>query len=274
VSGGDGLIAERVGDLLPPALHGVRVLDVACGHGRASRALARAGASVVGVDLSAELIAAGREHEADDGLGIRYHVAAVADLGRWWDGVGFDAAIFEMAMTDIDDLDSTVTAVAAVVRSGGSFVISMLHPCFPGNDVGLSSWPPDGSYTDEGWWTSTSHNPDGARIRVGSSHRMVSTYVNALVTAGFSIDRMVEPAAPVPTFLLLRCRRPRGLRTVERGLDQRTGAPGSLTRRLGAVRPGSVVGLASTCGGSVASAVGVGRVMAAIVGPARRGARP
>jgi hypothetical protein len=36
---------------------------------------------------------------------------------------------------------------------------------------------------------------------------MVSTYVNALVTAGFSIDRMVEPAAPVPTFLLLRCRR-------------------------------------------------------------------
>ena len=175
--------------------------------GRASRALARAGASVVGVDLSGELIAAGRQHEAEDGLGIRYHVADIADLDRWWDGVAFDAAICEMAMMDIDDLSSTVTAVATVVGPGGSFVISMVHPCFPGNDAGLSSWPPGGSYTDEGWWTSTAHNPDGARIRVGSSHRTVSTYVNALIAAGFSINRMLEPAAPVPTFLLLRCRR-------------------------------------------------------------------
>jgi SAM-dependent methyltransferase len=204
---GDGLVAERVGDLLPSPLHGLRVLDVACGHGRASRALARAGASVVGVDLSAELIVGGRAHEAEDGLGIRYHVADVADLDRWWDGVGFDAAIREMAMMDIDDLGSTVAAVAAAVRPGGLFVISMVHPCFPGNEAGLSSWPPDGSHSDEGWWTSTAHNPDGVRIRVGSSHRMVSTYVDALIATGFSIDGMVEPAAPVPMFLLLRCRR-------------------------------------------------------------------
>ena len=208
VSGhGDGLIAERVGDLLPSSLHDFRVLDVASGHGRAARALAGVGASVVGVDLSAELIAAAREREAEDGLGVRYHVADVADVDRWWNGVMFDAAVCEMAMMDIDDLDSTVTAVAAVVRPGGWFVISMVHPCFPGNDAGLSSWPPDRSYSDEGWWTSTAHNPDGVRIRVGSSHRMLSTYLNTLITAGFSIDRIVEPAAPVPTFLLLRCQR-------------------------------------------------------------------
>jgi 2-polyprenyl-3-methyl-5-hydroxy-6-metoxy-1,4-benzoquinol methylase len=208
VSGhGDGLIAEHAPDLLPVSLHGVRLLDVACGHGRASRAVARLGAAVTGVDLSAELIATARQCEAADGLGVRYHVADVADLDTWWDGVAFDGAICEMAMMDIDSLDATIGAVAAMVRPGGWFAISMVHPCFPGNDAGLSSWPPDGSYSDEGWWTSRAHNPDGVRIRVGSSHRTLSTYLNTLITAGFSIEHLVEPPAPVPTFLVLRCRR-------------------------------------------------------------------
>jgi 2-polyprenyl-3-methyl-5-hydroxy-6-metoxy-1,4-benzoquinol methylase len=38
-------------ELLGPVA-GLRVLDVACGHGRVTRALARRGASVVGIDLS------------------------------------------------------------------------------------------------------------------------------------------------------------------------------------------------------------------------------
>jgi 2-polyprenyl-3-methyl-5-hydroxy-6-metoxy-1,4-benzoquinol methylase len=208
VSGhGDGLIADHVGDLLPPSLPGVRLLDVACGHGRAARALARLGAAVTGVDLSAELIATARQCEAEDRLGLQYHVADVADLDMWWDGVVFDGAICEMAMMDIDGLDSALAAVASVVRPGGWFVISLVHPCFPGNEAGLSSWPPDRSYSDEGWWTSDAHNPDGVRIRVGSSHRTLSTYLNTLIAAGFSIERLVEPPAPVPTFLLVRCRR-------------------------------------------------------------------
>ena len=207
VGDGDGLIAERVGDLLPPMADGDRVLDVACGHGRASRALARFGADVAGVDISGELIAHARAREASHPLGISYHVADVAETDQWWDGTAFDGAVCEMAMMDIDDLHGTVNAVAATVRPGGWFVISMVHPSFPGNEAGLSRWPPEQSYFHEGWWTSTDHNPDGVRIRVGASHRTMSTYLNTLIAAGFSLERAVEPAAPVPTILLLRCRR-------------------------------------------------------------------
>jgi 2-polyprenyl-3-methyl-5-hydroxy-6-metoxy-1,4-benzoquinol methylase len=57
VGDGNGFIADSAGDLLPASVQGARVLDVACGHGRASRALARLGADVVGVDISAELVA-------------------------------------------------------------------------------------------------------------------------------------------------------------------------------------------------------------------------
>jgi 2-polyprenyl-3-methyl-5-hydroxy-6-metoxy-1,4-benzoquinol methylase len=207
VDDGEGLIAEGVGGLLPPTVRGVPVLDVACGHGRASRGLARLGARVVGVDISVELIGQARAREAAQPLGIAYHSADVADPDQWWDGSLFDGAVCEMAMMDIDDLHGTVNAVARTVRSGGWFLVSMVHPCFPGNEAGLSSWPPDGSYFDEGRWTSPHHNPDGVRIRVGSSHRTMSTYLNALIEAGFHIERAVEPPAPVPTILLLGCRR-------------------------------------------------------------------
>jgi len=78
-------------------------------------------------------------------------------------------------MMDIDDLHGVVRTVATTVRPGGWFVISMVHPCFPGNETGLSSWPPERSYFDEGWWTSTAHNPIGVRIRGGASHRTLST---------------------------------------------------------------------------------------------------
>ena len=170
VGDGDGVIADGVGDLLPPTVHGARVLDVACGHGRASRGLARRGAHVVGVDISAELIASAREREVADSLGIYYYAADVTETDQWWDGVFFDG-----------------------------------DPCFPGNEAGLSSWPPGESYFHEGRWISPDHNPAGVRIRVGSSHRTMSTYLNTLVEAGFALERAVEPPAPVPTLLLLRC---------------------------------------------------------------------
>jgi SAM-dependent methyltransferase len=202
---GDGLIAEGTGDLLPSPLRDRRVLDVACGHGRATRALARHGAHAVGVDLSEPLVRAARAAELEDGHGVRYHVADVADIAEWWDGEPFDGAICEMAVMDLDDLSGVVRGVATTVRPGGWFLLSMVHPCFPGSDAGLSSWPPHRSYFDEGWWTSADHNPDGVRRRVGSSHRTLSTVLNTLIESGFSIDRVVEPRAPVPTYLLIRC---------------------------------------------------------------------
>jgi SAM-dependent methyltransferase len=207
VGDGDGLIADGVGDLLPPELTGQSVVDVACGHGRSSRALARRGAQVTGVDISRRLIDLAQARDLADCLGITYRVADFADLASWWNGTPFDGAVCEMAMMDIDDLDATVSAVATVVRPDGWFAASLVHPCFPGNDAGLSSWPPERTYFDEGRWTSADHNPDGVRLRVGSSHRTLSTYFNSLIAHGFQITRIFEPPAEVPMILAVRCDR-------------------------------------------------------------------
>jgi hypothetical protein len=41
----------------------------------------------------------------------------------------------------------------------------------------------------------------------------MSTYLNTLIDAGFALERVVEPEAPVPTIVLLRCRRAHESRT-------------------------------------------------------------
>jgi SAM-dependent methyltransferase len=197
------LIASQ-SDLLP-VVTGERVLDIGCGQGRMSRHLARLGANVTGVDISAEML--GRARAVGPG-NITYIHADVTGHLAWWDKRAFDGCTCEMALMDIDDLAGALSAVTAVLRPGGWFVASIVHPCFPGSDRGASSWPPGQGYEYEGWWISPEdHNPEGVRIRVGATHRKLSTYLNALLDAGLEAERFVEPPAPVPTYLLWRCRR-------------------------------------------------------------------
>jgi SAM-dependent methyltransferase len=197
-------------------VRGMRLLDVACGPGRVARELARRGAQVTGLDISAALLAKARAYEQREPLGITY-VQGDATADRVLEGQVFDGATCNYGLSDIDDLDGLLASLARLVTAGGWLVFSLLHPCFPGWDRDApSSWPPDLGYFHEGWWLAS--NP-GFRGRVGSSHRMLSTYLNSLTGHGFVPEQVTEPrpgpawerrlpgAAPVPLYLVARYRR-------------------------------------------------------------------
>jgi 2-polyprenyl-3-methyl-5-hydroxy-6-metoxy-1,4-benzoquinol methylase len=170
---------------------GLRVLDVACGHGRITRELARRGADVTGIDISGVLIARARQTEQNEPLGIRYvhaDVAARASLGD----DPFDLAVCNFGLSDIDDLDGAITAVSYALRPGGHFVFSILHPCFPGGKDISGSWPATGSYYDEGHWTAQDAQST-LRRQVGANHRMLSTYLGTLRRHGLWLDQIAEP---------------------------------------------------------------------------------
>jgi SAM-dependent methyltransferase len=196
------LIAAQPG--LLPVVTGERVLDIACGQGRMSRYLAGLGADVVGVDISAAMLDKAR---AAGPQNITYVRGDVTRRPDWWDGRPFDGCTCELALMDIDDLAGALATVTTVLRPGGWLVASIVHPCLPGSERGLSSWPPGEGYDREGFWTSPDHSPEGVRIRVGATHRKLSTFLNALLDAGLEAERFAEPPAPVPTYLLWRCRR-------------------------------------------------------------------
>ena len=202
---------------IPKDMSGQRVLDMACGLGELSRLMTSKGASVTAVDISPNMLSHARGQEAQDSPGIRHLVGDVTTTD-WWDGTVFDGAVCNMAMMDIDDLDAAMATASRVLKPGGWFSFSLLHPCFPGFRDGaseqLSSWPPDRGYAAEGWWTT---NGDGVRGRVGAHHRMLSTYLNATLRAGFVFEEFAEPvtrkgqtlagAYQVPRFLIVSCHR-------------------------------------------------------------------
>lgn len=194
---------------LPRALTDARVLDLACGWGPLSRDLADRGAQVTGVELSEPLLEQARTCEADQPRGIRY-LHGDAATPTWWDGQSFDGVVCNMALMDIDDLDATAATIREVLRPGGWFNISLLHPCFPGESRSdgaetLPSWSPQRGYGTEGWWTTESI---GVRGHVGANHRKLSTYLNALLAAGLAFTGFTEPDPALPRILVIDGRRP------------------------------------------------------------------
>ncbi len=182
---------------------GLRLLEVACGQGRVARELARRGATLTGLDISAALLAQARAYEAAEPLGIGYLHADVTAPSAL-EGRAFDGVVCNYGLSDIDDLDGVLANVARWLRPGGAFVFSLLHPCFPGwGSDAPSSWPPGQGYYQEGWWLASN---TGYRGRVGSSHRMISTYLNSLTRHGLALDHAVEP----PAGASMRQRRPSG----------------------------------------------------------------
>ncbi|HEY7224975.1 MAG TPA: methyltransferase domain-containing protein [Micromonosporaceae bacterium] len=200
---------------LAGSVAGLRVLDLACGHGRVSRELARRGATVTGLDLSAALLAKARIAEREAPLGIAYIEGDVATVDSRRTGP-FDGVVCNYGLADIDDLRGALDRVVRALKPGAWFVFSLLHPCFPGWGPDISSaWPPAG-YFSEGWWLADAHS-SALRRRVGANHRTLSTYLNELAGHGLIVARVVEPhppaawltdrplSEPVPTFLTMRC---------------------------------------------------------------------
>jgi len=69
-------IAGRFG-----ACSGVRLLDIGCGAGLLSESLAKAGCNVLGLDASAEAIAAAQAHAQAQNLPLTYQAGSAEELG-------------------------------------------------------------------------------------------------------------------------------------------------------------------------------------------------
>jgi len=198
-----------------------RVCDLACGQGVVARRLAERGARVLGVDVSEKLLDLARQYERDEPRGVEYERGDAQTLNAVPDGA-FDGVVCNMSLMDIPDLDTTLGAVSRVLRPGGWFVFSVVHPIC--QTPGSPWWAWEGEaivgvevrdYFAEGYWRRG--NPEGVRGRLGAHHRTLSTYVNGLARFGLCIERLLEPRATgeyadlapvhrhVPVALVVRC---------------------------------------------------------------------
>lgn len=132
----DRILGERGSELyrrivIPKALallaaaRGASALDLGCGQGVFSRALAASGCMVTGVDLSPALVKkAGQYPGRAVARYLHRDAADIRDLGP------VDAISAILCLQNMPHLAEVCASCASILRSGGRMVWVLNHPCF------------------------------------------------------------------------------------------------------------------------------------------------
>ncbi|KFN44561.1 bifunctional 2-polyprenyl-6-hydroxyphenol methylase/3-demethylubiquinol 3-O-methyltransferase UbiG [Arenimonas oryziterrae] len=115
-----GYVAERV------SLRGAQLLDVGCGGGLLSEALAREGAHVTALDLAPELVEIAKLHLLESGLSVHYKLQSVEALAEEAPGT-FDAITCMEMLEHVPDPASVLRACARLLKPGGRLFVSTLN---------------------------------------------------------------------------------------------------------------------------------------------------
>lgn len=219
-----------------PAVRGLHGLDVGCGEGHNTRLLAERGALMCAIDISPTFVRHARNTEKTDPAGIRYVVGSAQQLP--FPGASFDFATAFMSMMDMPQPERTMREAARVLKRGGFFQFSILHPCTmtahrkhvrdaQGRTLAIEVGGYfDGKHGEIDEWLFTAAPRELKaglrRFRLPQFRWTLSEWMNMIVDAGLRIERTAEPRASEETaarypvvadtrvvayFLHLRCRK-------------------------------------------------------------------
>jgi 2-polyprenyl-6-hydroxyphenyl methylase / 3-demethylubiquinone-9 3-methyltransferase len=113
-------------DQVVGGLQGKDALDVGCGGGILSESMAARGARVTGIDLSEKALGVAKLHKLESGASVDYRLVAAEDQARATPAT-FDVVTCMEMIEHVPDPASTVAACAALVRPGGTVVLSTIN---------------------------------------------------------------------------------------------------------------------------------------------------
>jgi ubiquinone/menaquinone biosynthesis C-methylase UbiE len=190
-----------------PEVRGLRGLDIGCGEGHNTRLLRDRGASVVALDISTRFLRHATDMERGQPAQVRY-LAGNAQQLPFADDT-FDFATAFMSLMDVSDSGLAIAEAHRVLKPGGCLQFSISHPCFDTphrknlrDATGRTYAFEVGDYyrnlNGEAMEWLFSAAPAEAKaglvkFRVPRFTRTLSEWLNAVVAAGFAIERVAEP---------------------------------------------------------------------------------
>ena len=198
-------------------LRGRRVLDLGCGAGQNSVAMARAGATVIGVDSSAGQLAAARALADSQEVRLELRHGDLADLA-FLRADSVDVVLAADVLGYVEDLGRALRQVHRVLKVGAPLVLSLPHPAWY-LVAQAPMHPPvvQRSYFDP--------SPVGGMLFEGAPpcypHRLAELF-GGLVRSSYRLEQVLEPepavgvprsstwaeaANLVPRMLLVRARK-------------------------------------------------------------------
>lgn len=115
-----GFITEKLTPAVP------KILDIGCGGGILSEAMAKTGAQVTGIDLSQASIEAARGHAQSQGLSIDYRVVSAEEIAQSQAGT-FDAVTCMEMLEHVPAPEKVVAACARALKPGGHAFFSTIN---------------------------------------------------------------------------------------------------------------------------------------------------
>ncbi len=206
--------------LTPAILQEVRnatshsLLDVGCGSGTLSSALAPRVRSLVGIDPSRVSIdLAKRYNRAQNATYFRASVEEWADQNSQQ----YDLLVANMVLMDVADLSAALVAMSKLCKADGTIHATITHPFF---------WPKYWGYDSAPWFSYMAETHIEAPFRIAAAktdlwtthtHRPLEQYLSSLSAVGFRavrIKELVDPRSCVtasgvtyPRFMLISASR-------------------------------------------------------------------
>lgn len=167
---------------LLPDVGGSAVLDAGCGAGHLAAELRDRGATVVGLDVSRAMLAYARDRAPEADF-VR------ADLGRDlpFDDDSFDGVASSLAFHYVADWEPLFQELRRVLAPDGWVVCSVQHPHADFEEYG------DARNYHEVERVSATWDAFGEEVKVSAYRRPLSAMLGPALSAGFRLDRLLEP---------------------------------------------------------------------------------
>ncbi|MHA2225681.1 MAG: class I SAM-dependent methyltransferase [Candidatus Hodarchaeales archaeon] len=177
-------------------VEGLDILELGCGGGQNAIVLAKWGAkNVTAIDQSEKQLEYAQKLSQSQNVNIDFIKGNVEDLSVFTDA-SFDLIVSSHALTYVEHLQRVFLESSRVLRNKGRIVICMLHPLMVVAWEALQEESIDKirCYFDDERDRWDWHNREGVKIATfESSYYSFEKIINGLISAGFAIERIVEP---------------------------------------------------------------------------------
>ncbi|MCH8491971.1 MAG: bifunctional 2-polyprenyl-6-hydroxyphenol methylase/3-demethylubiquinol 3-O-methyltransferase UbiG [Idiomarina sp.] len=132
-------------------LSGRKILDVGCGGGLLSEAMAKAGAQVTGIDMSPDALSVARLHALDSGVDVDYQQITAEEFAAEHAGQ-FDIVTCLEMLEHVPNPSTVIAACARLVKPGGRVIFSTLNRTLKAKLLGvymaeyILRWVPQGTH--------------------------------------------------------------------------------------------------------------------------------
>lgn len=175
---------------------GLDMLELGCGGGQNSVALALRGAHCLGIDISPRQIAHARRLAIRERAVARFEVMDIEhDLDRI-PAAAFDRIHSAWGMSFTRDLGPVFRQCRRILRPGGRLLVATGHPVFAGEWIRLEDGQ-EGMFLRDYFEPPPDARHDGG-VMVAAFFHPVGLMIDWMAAAGFRLERLVEPRALPP----------------------------------------------------------------------------